>query len=201
MLIKKELLRTKRDGTPVFKFSFNKDFWQGVVQKEGAINVVIDEAHTMFNSRRAMSTTNLIAGDFLAMIRRILGQTSAGYGELVLITQLARRLDPIAREMATSVHHCKCHYQKHCNECGYTWNEHNENPEPMWNCPKCQSYGVQKQNHVIELWHFSSERKYEMWFEFGAKTYHQHYYVYDIEKYFHLYETLQWKDLFSDVED
>lgn len=201
MLIKKELVKYKKDGTPIYKRTFNKTYWQKVIEKEGAINVVIDEAHTIFNARRAMSTANVIMSDFLAMIRRILGSTSAGYGELTLITQLSRRIDPIAREMATNVHHCKCHYQKACKSCGYIWNEHNEVPEPKWTCPRCGSESIQKFNHIIEVWHFSSMRSYDMWYEFGAKTYHSHYYINDIESYFPRYNTLQWDDLFSDDEE
>jgi predicted Zn-ribbon and HTH transcriptional regulator len=201
MLMLKEHLRTKKDGTPVYKYSFNKAFWQKTIKREGAINVVIDEAHTILNARRAMSRSNLIMSDFLAMIRRILGSTSSGYGELTLISQLSRRIDPIAREMATNVHHCKCHFQKTCMDCGHVWNEHNEVSEPRWTCPKCGSATIQKFNHIIEVWHFSSMRSYDAWFEFGMKTYHSHYYINDIESYFNKYNTLQWDDLFSDDED
>jgi hypothetical protein len=198
MLIKKEVIGYKKDGEEKLKLTFNKEFWQKTKKKEKAINVCLDEAHTLLDARRSQSTRNLIMGDFMAMLRRILGQTEAGYGDLTLITQLSRRIDIIAREMASQVRYHRCHYLKSCKYCGITWQEHNDEPEPFRNCISCSSPHILKHSHTIEVWHFGSMDHYEAWVEYGQKSYHWHYFVRDIEKYFKYYNTEQWEDLFSE---
>ena len=183
---------------PVTTYSLNVDFWKKTIKKYGAISVVIDEAHTVMNSRKFNSKINIIMTDFLALIRRVLGQSSDGYGELILISQLSSRLDVIARSMATAVHYHVCHYQKTCLKCGYTWQEHNEVPETCWNCPKCNSTRIKKHNHIIEVWHFKDMQIYENWKLYGMKTYHRHYFIKDIEDYFSNYDTLQWDNMISE---
>jgi len=194
MIIKKEYNDSKKKD----ELSLNSEFWKNVQKKYGAINVIIDEAHTVLNPRRAMSKTNIIMADFLALLRRVVGSCDSGYGTLTLITQLERRLDPIAREMSTNVRFCVCHYTKHCKKCGYKWKENNEISEPIYRCPKCNNIYINKINHIIETWHFNSFQNYELWKEFGKKTYHKHYYINDIEQYFSYYNTLQWENLISD---
>ena len=119
MIIKKEIIdyKTKKDGSsePVYKKTLNKDFWTKI---KVPINVVIDEAHSIVNARRSMSKTNEIITMWLALIRRVLGTTDSGEGELVFITQLPNRLDIIAREMATQVRYHVCHFMKGCKDCG-----------------------------------------------------------------------------------
>jgi len=135
--------------------------------------------------------------DFMALLRRILGDSGEGYGELILITQLGRRIDINARELCTSVHYHVCHYKKTCSMCGYSWDENNEKSEPAWRCKKCNDYRIKKHSHVIEVWHFNNMRSYEYWAFRGVESYYRHYYVTDIEKYFPYYNTLQWDNLLS----
>jgi len=71
MLIKKEVTGTKRNGEETYKLTFNIEFWEEQKAKYGSFNIVIDEAHTIYNSRKAMSKQNIILGDFLALIRKI----------------------------------------------------------------------------------------------------------------------------------
>jgi len=115
MIIKKEEIRTikRRSGElePVYKHSLNKKFW---MELNEPINVVLDEAHTILNPRRAMSKTNVIVTDWLALIRRVLGSNDSGEGEAVFITQLPRRLDPITKDMANEIRYHICHYSKKC---------------------------------------------------------------------------------------
>lgn len=199
MIIKKELIKIKRNGEEVFKKSFNVDFWKGVVEKEKSINVILDEAHTLINSRRAMSTINRIMGDFLALLRRIIGSNSSGYGTLTLITQLERRLDVNAREMATNVRFHVCHYNLICKNknCNFKLIENNETAEKTYICPFCNSELI-KCNHIIEVWEFRNMNKFNLWFEGGYKSYFKHYYIHDIELVFPHYNTLQWDNLISD---
>jgi len=194
MIIKKVINeKTKKE-----ELKLNSEYWQKIQEKYGAINVIIDEAHTVLNPRRAMSKINVIMSDFLAMLRRVIGSASSGYGTLTLITQLERRLDPIAREMSTNVRFCICHYNKTCKKCYHVWLENNEIAEPKYQCPKCNNIHIIKHHHRIETFHFHSFRAYEEWKEYGLKTYHKHYFINDIEKFFPYYNTLQWENLISD---
>ncbi len=197
MIVKKKLLKTikRRSGEleGVYNYSLNIDFWK---KKSGVCNVVLDEAHTILNSRRSMSHINIIVTDWLSLLRRILGQAKSGFGELVLISQLPTRLDIIAREMASQIRYHVCHYQKTCLKCGNYWMENSEMPEPKWFC-SCGNNDIQKHNHTIEIWHFSSFRDYNLWDQMQMKTYYKHYIVRDIEKYFPLYDTLSWENMFT----
>jgi hypothetical protein len=200
MIIKKELIGTKkkRDGTeePIHDLKVNYTFWQGIKEP---INIVLDEAHSILNARRAMSKTNVIITDWLALIRKILGENSVGVGELVFVTQLPRRLDPIARDMARQVRYHICHYRKTCRRCRVSWGETSEMPEPLWICPACGSHELLKHGHVIEVHCYASIKMYEAWEEWGIdKGRYKKYYITDIEDYFRYFDTMQWDNLFSE---
>ncbi len=198
MIIKKELLRVKRDGTEVFKKTLNVKYWQKITKKEGSINVILDEAHTLINSRRAMSDTAKVLTDFLALLRRVLGADSRGEGKLILISQLERRLDPIAKEMANLVKYHVCHYTKICPTCGLKFIENNEIPDPIYRCPKCGGYGLERKDFKVEVYEFKNMELYSSWFYGGMKTYFKRYIIADIEKVFSHYNTLQWDNLITD---
>lgn len=202
MIIHKEIVDYKKnrktgEQEPVYKSSLNIDYWRSIKEP---INVVLDEAHSIINARRAMSKINIIVSDWIALIRRVLGAAEAGYGELVLISQLANRIDVIARDMANNVIYTVCHYQKTCKRCGFTWTENSEWPEGFDHCPvkRCGHWAVKKHSHILEVWHFPGIEAFNIWRDFGEKTFYRHYLVQDIEKYFPLYNTLQWDNLFSE---
>ena len=199
MIYKKELIKSikKRGGElePVYDYKLNADYWKSIKEP---ISVVLDEAHQIMNSRRAMSKKNIIIMDWIALLRRVLGGADRGYGELVLITQLPRRIDPIARDMASQVRYHRCHYQKTCKNCMNTWQEQNDDPEPNWRCMRCGGFDIIKHNHIIEVWHFASMQMYDAWQFFGMDTFHRHYFVNDIEKVFPMYDTLQWDNMFTE---
>ena len=200
MIINEEIATYKKNRKtgkeePVYKHTLNIKFWKGIKEP---INVVLDEAHSIINARRSMSKINIIVTDWIALIRRVLGQSESGYGELVLISQLANRIDVIAREMCTNVVYVIMHYLKSCKNCGTTWKENSEMPEGFWNCPGCNSTSIKKHSHEVEVWHFPNMQLYKAWKDFGQKSFYKHYIVRDIEKYFPLYNTLQWDNLFSE---
>lgn len=197
MLIKKEITTGQR-GKITTTLTFNEEFWKNAILKHKSINVILDEGHTLFNPRRSMSKKAIIMTDFLSLIRRILGQSADGYGELIVITQLERRLDVVLKEMATRVDFCVCHYVKSCKKCHYSWNENNEYARPKWNCPNCNSRNIIKHSHVIEVWSFKNIRNYEAWRDMGMKTYYDRILITDIDNYFGYYDTLQWDNLLSD---
>lgn len=204
MIIQKEVVDTKKnkktgEENPVYQYKLNLDYWKKISKKEkNGINVVLDEAHSIINARRGMSKVNIIMTDWLALLRRILGETEAGIGNLTFITQLPNRIDIIARDMATQVRFHICHYFKKCAKCGVTWQENSEMPEPLTMCSYCRSYNLKKFGHSIEVFHFANMESYILWSKMGMNTFHLRYYVRDIKQYFHLYDTLQWDNLFSD---
>jgi hypothetical protein len=201
MIIKKELLFTKKSGEEMFKYSFNKDFWINAISKNPNMNIIIDEAHTVLNSRRAMSKQTQCLLDFIALIRKILGSSSTGQGSLILISQLERRLDPVASEMATQIKFHICHYRKTCRNCGYSFSENNEAIEIRNACQKCGEYSLKKSDHVVEVYQFPRMDNFVRWKYLGIpfkQTGNRHYLIKDIEKYFDYYNTLQWENLFSD---
>jgi len=198
MILKKEQKSVKRSGMIEYDLKLNIDFWQEFIKKHENINVVIDEAHTFFNPRRSMSKINIIMGDFLALLRRILGGIGQREGKLILITQLSRRLDIIAREMATDVQFTKHYYMMTCKKCFLTWHENNEMSNIPTQCPRCSHPYLIKGNSVIEIFCFKNSDAFTVWYETRSKTFYKHYYITDIEKVFNLYNTLQWDDLLTE---
>lgn len=197
MILKKTLIKTKKDGTPVHKLSLNKEFWVELISKYKKMNVVIDEAHSFFNSRRSSSSINIIMTDFLALLRRVLGGTDTT-GELILITQLSRRLDVIAKEMSTDVTFCIHHYLMFCPKCKIKWQESNETPMKRDKCPQCDNWNIFRIVSEIEIYKFKDLDTFTAFKDYKYKTFYTHYYIKDIEKVFGSYNTLQFDDLLSE---
>lgn len=201
MLIKRTVIPPESGrGKSKVVLKCNAEYWMEQRRKFEAMDIIIDEAHTMFNARRSMSKINAVMTDFLALIRRMIGSNDSGSGELILITQLDRRIDIIARESATNVRWHVCHYIKKCSSCGHSHRENNETPEPLWACPKC-GWTMKKVQHCIEVMHFRNMQQFTLWREMGMKTYHRRYYVRDIERYFGFYDTLQMSHLLTEDFD
>lgn len=200
MIIKKEHVRDikKRDGSiePQYEISLNKDFWTKIKEP---INVGLDEVHNMMNARRFMSRQNDIMMNWMAMVRRVLENGEGEGGELTLITQLPNRIDKIARDMATHVRYHICHYNKRCLECGAMWCESSESAEKLKICPRCFSPKIKRFGHMIEVFKFRNMKAYTGWSEFGEDSFYARGLIHGIEKYFPMYNTLQWEDLFQDV--
>ena len=199
MIVKEEIIgyKNKKDGSsePIKDLKLNVEFWK---EHKEPVSVVLDEVHNIMNARRSMSKQNIITTDFLALLRRVLGQGDSGYGELVLISQLSNRIDIIAREMATQVRYHVCHYMKTCRKCGQKYKENSETSEQLYKCETCGSFDLLKHGHYIEVWCFQNMESYETWKSYGQKTYGNHYYVTDVEKFFKYYNTLQWEDMLSE---
>jgi len=189
-----EQQKIKRDGTPVTKKQLNADFWEKAPKP---CVVLIDEAHSMINARKAMSKVNEIVTDWLALIRRVIGGKDGTYGELILISQLDRRIDVIAREMSTLVEYHRCHYFVECKRCHNQYAEHNDIPEKMRECA-CGYRYFKRHSFTIEVWSFRNVNDYIYFIEMGRKTYFKRQYISDIENYFKHYNTFQWKSLMSE---
>jgi len=199
MIVKKEIKGYKKckggDETPIYDFKFNQEFWQENCE---AKNIVLDEIHTMFNSRRPGAKINIILSDFLAMIRRVLGQSPSGEGDCILISQLDRRIDVIGRDMSTQIRYHIGHVIKSCLKCGLSWQENSEMPERIQQCPKCKKWKLKEHSHKTEVWHFANNRDFQAWREWNQKSYYRHYIINDIEKVFPHYDTLQWENMLSE---
>lgn len=202
MIIKKDLIGYKKNKSGedegVYKYIMNKDFWRKTVKKKKGINIVLDEASNLIDSRKSMSNVNIVFTQWLFMLRRVIGQSISGYGELTFITQLLDNIDIRARRLATNIIYTICHYLKSCESCGCSWKENSEMAEGYKICPMCKDYKIVKHSHVLECWHFPNINYYNMWYEFGQKTFYKHYYLDKIEDYFGNYDTLQWESLFED---
>ena len=133
------------------------------------------------------------------MIRRVLSSAESGYGDLILISQLSNQIDIIARQLSHNIRLHICHYRKTCKSCSATWSENSEMPEPRMECPRCSGWKLVKHSHIIEVWHFKGMDAFTAFKDFGMKTSYRHYYINDIEDYFHLYETYQWENLFENI--
>jgi len=199
MLIKKDLIRTMRDGTPIYKSKFNKDFWVEAKNKYKAFNVVIDEAHTVMNARKSMSKQNAVAGDFLALIRKVCNNPNTN-ATLTLISQLDNRIDVIAREMATEVRYHICMYEVRCNKCSVYWTEHSEmmDDDKPKKCPRCNHNGLTKYNHRLIVHYFENMKQYQDWKYTGINSIKKTKMVEGIAEYFPFYDTYQLDDLISD---
>ena len=196
MIVKKTPIPKGKTGKQKYDLSLNLDYWKSIKEP---INIVIDEAHILLNPRRSMSKVNIVMTDWVALIRRVLGQAESGEGNLVLITQLWNRLDTLIRDMATQVRYHVCHYSKRCKECSRVWHETSEWPEPLHACPWCHSRKVVKFGHIIEIRFFTAVDEFIEWKINGTMTFYKHQVVTDSEKYFKLYDTLQWDNLFSEL--
>jgi len=199
MIFKEIVVKVRPKSDDITKMALNADYWKDTkIKYPDGINVVLDEAHTLMDSRRSMSTTSVIMNDFMALLRRILGDSGEGYGELVLITQLGRRLDVNARDLSTSIHYHLCHYKRTCEKCNYNFWETNEVYQKPKLCPRCGWRKMIKSNFIIEKWEFDSMDNCDLWVEHKIKAYQKHYYITDIEKYFPHYDTFQWENLISE---
>jgi len=204
MFIKKELIKTiiKRDHTQenIYKYSVNKDFWLN--RKEGIIDIVIDEAHTIFSSRKSSSRNNIIFTEFLSLSRKILSSKDSSEGNLYLISQTMRKLDVNSRDLARIRFH-RCYYLKSCLKCNLSWEETSDLYEPLSFYPRCEFHKLKKSNHIIEIWKFIDEENFYKWKDGGLKSYYDHYFIppNEVKKMFDLYNTLQFDDLFSDGDD
>jgi hypothetical protein len=198
MIVRKEDTGIIKNKLPVYKQTVNREYWETLKKKYPSMNVIIDEAHTIMNSRRSMSKNNIVISEWLALLRRVVGQDSENEGSLTLISQLDYRIDIIARDMATMIRYHIAHYKKSCKRCGCEWQENNEIPEPLFICPSCNSNKVMKHSFVVECYSFQNMNNYMMWKYRGSKTYYSRFLIHDIEKVFPYYNTLQWDNLISD---
>lgn len=195
MIIKKEATGAVSRGRPVYELTLNKEFWENVKKP---VSVVLDEAHSIFNARSSMSKSSKISTQWISLLRKMLGQNDSGYGNLIMISQLSRRVDVIIREMAHRVEFFRGYYTKGCRTCGISWKEHSDMPEQRTICKRCKGHDLFKKDYKTLLYKFSSVRAFDLWRETGMNTAYKITWIVNSEKYFKNFDTLQLDDLFSD---
>lgn len=198
-IILKKHIKTvkKRDGSMenIYDFVMNVEFW-----KKNAIpgcDIYLDEIHNFYDSRNSGSRINRILNNFVALIRRINGNKKSIDGDIIFMTQLTRRADLILREMAHMVVYHIAHFIRYCR-CGYFIPLTSEIPDPPKLCPECGNNNLKDGKFRIEVFKFSSVENFDQWKYTKIPSYFRHYFINDIEKYFNLYDTYQWKNLFED---
>ena len=85
----------------------NFEFWQGIKDKYGGFDIYLDEFHNVMNSRRSMSKKNVYLSDWLAQIRKILGDSEKN--NLYLISQKLRRIDVNCKDLSHKAITCMKH--------------------------------------------------------------------------------------------
>jgi hypothetical protein len=198
-IIKRELLGYKKSKfsaakEEVYKQNLNLDFWKNAKKP---CHVYLDEAHSIINSRRSMSKLNVLCSEWMAMLRRVLNESDSKTGDLVLISQLIMKLDENARDMCTQISYHICHWVKRCERCHTQWQENSQLPEQAHLCINCGSDVLVKNSHAIEIMKFENFDAFQGWNINREKTFYDHYMVLDIHKYFGVYNSLQWDNLFT----
>lgn len=200
-IITKTLLKNKRDGTPIFKTELNMDFWKTIPKPS---DIYLDEAHTILNSKRSMNKINIIIGEWLSMLRRILNDSTGKTGNLILITQRYMKLDNEARNLATLIQYHICHWIKECNDCHHWQQESSEESIedyqdiPMQNiCINCKSKNIFKHSHIVEIHRFKEENDFLNWELNKIDNNDISFAITNINEFFDLYNTLQWDNLFK----
>lgn len=196
MLMKRNVVRIKKNGDEDVRIVFNEEYWVDQVKQHPHLHIVLDEFHLMMDARRSTSTPNKIMADFLAMGRRLVGHSAESRGSLTFITQLSRRADVIAKEMATRIQWTRSHKLRRCETCNWEMWQSNDEPVQMWRCPVCERETTTAKVN-IELWLFDHINKFYDWYDAGKTSYYNHVMIYDIEQYFNLYNTKQWEDMFK----
>ena len=87
MLIKKEVVKVTKNGEEVVKLKFNSEFWIEQKETSEGFNIVLDEFHTLMDSRRFMSKQSKVLNDFLSLIRKVCNNPNSD-STLTIISQL-----------------------------------------------------------------------------------------------------------------
>lgn len=198
MIIRKEIVRTEKSGKPVYDYKLNTEYWKSAPKP---CDVVIDEAHNIFNARNSMTKQNRLISQWLALLRRVIGGSSGSYGELIMISQLGRQVDIIGKEMASQVQYHIMHSIMQCSKCGYEQRRTSQDPEHFKLCRKCGGWRFKEHGHFVMVYKFADYSLFEMWRDFGSKSYYRHYIIKDIADYFKYYDTQQWESMFENVYD
>lgn len=100
-IIKRTIIKEKKDGTPVYKYEVNWDFWNDFIKENNSFDIYIDEAHSVANARRSISKWNIFFNYWISQIRKILSGNDRNH--LYMISQRITGIDSVARELAGEI--------------------------------------------------------------------------------------------------
>lgn len=92
-------------GKKTVETGVNYAYWQQAKKRYNGFDIVLDEFHNVMNARRSMSKRNTALSDWLAQIRKVLGDSEQH--NLYLITQKLRRIDVNSRDLAHACIKCE----------------------------------------------------------------------------------------------
>lgn len=184
-----------REGEPKYSYRANVDFWKDLPKP---LNVTLDEAHSIVNSRKSMSSINIAITNILALIRKLIS-SEFGAGEITFITQLPYRLDRIIRDMADEVIYNICVWRVTCRACNLRWYESSESWKHTSYCPKC-SKPVIRDRHVIHSLHFKGIDDFIDWIDAGMDgRVGMETVLHNAKRYFGKYKTHQIDNMIVDL--
>lgn len=101
-IIAEKVVGMKKNGQPIMQKSVNYPFWKERLGK--GCDILLDEAHNIFSARMSMSKQNVLLGQWLAQIRKILG-TSEKH-DIILASQRFSGLDVVGRDLCHHIIAC-----------------------------------------------------------------------------------------------
>ena len=206
-----------KTGKPIYEIKFNAPFWKALKRP---VDVILDEAHSIVDSRSCTTKQNkIIAGEFVALIRKLLG-SAKGQGNLYILSQEPRKVDVrIRRDMQRFQYHvgyCKAvctrclkelsvlsqsrkfNIQKALVKMGAMKDESSEDPEPMETCAYCNGHDIHRFDHYMEVARFTSEDAMIEWlYTRDQRIPYHHEMIGNLDKYFDFYDTYQIDNLFE----
>ena len=188
--------KNKRDGTveEIKEHKLNSEYW---LKAKKPLSIVLDEAHNVLDARRSTSKKSIIMNNFGSLIRKFMGDDEKS--EIILITQLSRRLDIVWKEMAHEIRYFTCYYNIICSKCSATWPSDSDNPIRYKRCLLCGSLDLKKIDHVIEVKLFAGLDAYYDWHFEKKNSFYNNYAIKDVNNYFKYYNTKQIENLLSDL--
>ena len=109
------------------KLEVNWDYWREVIEKHKKsgqpFDIYIDEAHNVVSSRNSMSKKSQLYSDWIAQLRKILGENAGN--SCCIISQTLKKIDVNFRDLADYV--IKCNKYKLKNNTAHTlhiWKSH-----------------------------------------------------------------------------
>ena len=109
-IIKEEIVEYTKLGKPIKQLKVNWDFWNKSLKKYNNYNIVLDEAHNLLNARRGTTKNNVLMGEWISQIRKLLGDSEKTH--IVFVSQRLKRLDLVARDLFDTIIYCESHKTK-----------------------------------------------------------------------------------------
>lgn len=94
-IIKKDIIKVKKDGTPIYEQQINWDYWNKA--KGEPFSIFLDEFHNIMHSRQSMTKQSILLSKWISQIRKVLSDSKIAH--LYLVSQKMSRIDVAARDL------------------------------------------------------------------------------------------------------